>query len=257
MKGTPEMSVTPTGSTIPLETISATLMCGFQLVPRVRTALLELGDNVSIADVRSFLNGGSGGSGPLVSVARTKYERDSLSNGYSQLIAAIEKSRRPGRARSARLAWIIADSRMTRETEIDPQTVGRIAELELDAQLGSDYQNWLPWMSLGMVNHFRRWRQPRIRTMRRAMFKLSAGSDAALPWEAGYSRWQGQLPMQALYRHEPSRLLEETVAAFSSLGLTSINDLRCCHPDAVAASKAKGQPLFVLYRVLEQEGTSG
>ena len=89
------------------------------------------------------------------------------------------------------------------------------------------------------------------------MFKLSAGSEAALPWESGYTTWQRQLPMQALYRHEPSKLLDEALAAFSSLGLTSINDLRCCHPDAVAASKAKGQPLFVLYRMLEQEGLSG
>ena len=236
-------------------TLPATLLCGFPLVPRVRTELLKHGEDVSLADVRRFVNGG-GGSGPLVSVARTDYERDSLSNGYSRFMSATEESRRLGRARSEKLAWIVADSRLTPEVEVDSRTADKIVELELDTQLGSDYERWLPWMSLGMVNLLRRWRQPRIRTIRRAMFKLSAGSEAALPWESGYATWQRQLPMQALYRHEPSRLLDEALAAFSSLGLTSINDLRCCHPDAVSASKAKAQPLFVLYRELEQEGLS-
>ena len=246
----------PADSSMPLERLPATLLCGFQLVPRVRTALLELGEDLSLADVQEFLNGG-GGSKPLESVARTNYERDSLTDGYSRFMSATEEGRRLGRARSKKLAWIIADSRLTPATEVDPRTVEKIVDFELSAQLGSDYQSWLPWMSLGMVNLFRRWRQPRIRTIRRAMFKLSAGSEAAMPWDGGYPTWQGQLPMQALYRHEPSRLLEEALAVLSSLGLTSINDLRCCHPDAVSASKAKGQPLFVLYGVLEQERSSG
>lgn len=249
-----EVPDSPAGS-MPLEGLPAYLLCGFQLVPRVRTALLELGEDVSLADVRKFLND-AGGSEQLVSVASTDYERDSLSDGYSRFISATEEGRRPGRARSEKLAWIIADSRLTLETKVDARTVNRIAEMDLKAQLGSDYQSWLPWMSLGMVNLFRRWRQPRIRTIRRAIFKLSAGAEAALPWEAGYATWQRQLPMQVLYKHEPSRLLDEALAALSSLGLISINDLRCCHPDAVSASKAKGQPLFVLYRVLEQEGLS-
>ena len=166
---------------------------------------------------------------------------------------SVEMTARLG---SKKLAWIIGDSRLTPEMEVNVPTVETIADLGLDAQLGSDYQSWLPWMSLGIVNLLRRWRQPRIRTIRRAMFKLSAGSEASLPWEAGYAPWQRHLPMQALYRHEPSRLVDEALAAFSNLGLTSINDLTCCHPDAVSASKAKGQPLFVLYRVLEQDGPS-
>ena len=85
------------------------------------------------------------------------------------------------------------------------------------------------------------------------MFKLSAGAEAPFPWEAGFATWQRYLPMQTLYKYEPSRLLDEVLTAFSGLGLASINDLRCCHPNAVSASKAKGQPLFVLYRFLEQE----
>ena len=248
----PEM---PAGLSMALERLPATSLCGFQLVPRVRAALLEIGDEVSLSDLREYLNG-DGRSESLISVARTKYERESLLDGYSRFISATEEGRRLGRATSQKLAWIIGDSRLTPGMEVNVPTVDRIADLGLDAQLGSDYQSWLPWMSLGMVNLLRRWRQPRIRTIRRAMFKLSAGSEASLPWEAGYATWQRQLPMQTLYRHEPSRLVDDALAALSSLGLASINDLRCCHPDAVSASKAKGQPLFVLYRVLEQEGSS-
>ena len=240
-------------STIPIGRLPATLLCGFPLVPRVRAALLKLGDEVSLSDLQKYLNGGST-SKPLVSIAKTKYEQESLKQGYSQFISAAEDGLRLERARSDKLAWIVADSRLTPTMGIDSRTVDRIAELGFSAQLGSDYQSWLPWMSLGMVNLFRRWRQPRIRTIRRAMFKFSAGSEIAFPWETGYPMWQRHLPMQALYRHEPMRLLDEVLAAFYSLGLRSINDLRCCHPDAVSASKAKERPLFVLYRVLEQEG---
>ena len=246
---------TPAGLSIALERLPATILCGFQLVPRVRAALMEIGDEVSLSDLQKYLNC-DGSSEPLISVARTKRERESLLDGYSRFISATEEGRRLGRARSKKLAWIIGDSRLTPEMEVNVPTVETIADLGLDAQLGSDYQSWLPWMSLGIVNLLRRWRQPRIRTIRRAMFKLSAGSEASLPWEAGYAPWQRHLPMQALYRHEPSRLVDEALAAFSILGLTSINDLTCCHPDAVSASKAKGQPLFVLYRVLEQDGPS-
>ena len=245
----------PAGSPIPIERLPATLLCGFRLVPRVRAALLGLGDEVSLSDLHEYLSGASA-SEPLVSVAKTKYEKESLLEGYSQFITAAEDGFRLGRAKSEKLAWIIGNSRLTPALELDSRTVDRIAGLGFVAQLGSDYQSWLPWMSLGMVNLFRRWRQPRIRTIRRAMFKLSAGSEDPFPWEAGFATWQRHLPMQVLYRHEPSRLLDEVLAAFSSLGLTSINDLRCCHPNAVSASKAKGRPLFVLFRVLEQEGLS-
>lgn len=251
------MSASPSRSSpMQLDRLPATLLCGFPLVPRVRRALLELGEEVALSDVRQYLNG-EASSGPLASVASTAFERQSLGEGYSRFLSATKDGRRSGRAMSEKLAWIIADSRLTSGMAIDSQTVDRIAQLGLDAQLGRDYQSWLPWMSLGMVNLFRRWRQPRIRTLRRAMFKLSAGSEAALPWEAGYPLWQRRLPMQALYKHEPSRLIDEALAVLSSLGLTTINDLRCCHPDAVTAAKAKGRPLFVLYRVLEQEGNSG
>ena len=249
---TPEI---PADSLILMERLPATLVCGFRLVPRVRAGLLELGDEVSLSDLQKHLNG-DGASEPLASVAKTKYERDSLRGGYSQFIAAAEDGLRLGRARSERLAWIIANSRVTPAMELDSPTVDRIAELGFVAQLGNDYPSWLPWMSLGIVTLFRRWRQPRIRTIRRAMFKLSAGAEVTFPWEPGYETWQRNLPMQALYRHEPSRLLDEVLAAFSSLGLKSINDLRCCHPDAVSASKAEGRPLFVLYRVLEREKLS-
>ena len=245
----------PGNSTTSLERQPAALLCGFRLVPRLRAALLEVGDEISLQDLQKYLNG-ENTSEPLVSIAKTKYERESLLLAYSRFMTAVEDGLRMGRARSEKLAWIVGHSRLTPAMEIDSRTIDRISELGLSAQVGSDYQSWLPWMSLGIVNLFRRWRQPRIRTIRRAMFKLSAGSEADFPWEPGYATWKRHLPMQALYRHEPSRLLDEALAALSSLGLTSINDLRCCHPDAVHASKAQARPLFTLYRLLDQDGLS-
>ena len=249
---TPEI---PAVSLIPMERLPAASICGFRLVPRVRKKLLALGDKVSISDLKNHIQAACI-TEPLASVATTIYEKRSLIEAYLHFTAAAKEGRRVGRARSEKLAWIIPDSRLTPAMELDSPTVDRIAELGCVTQLGNDYQCWLPWMSLGITNLFRRWRQPRIRTIRRAMFKLSVEAEANFPWEPGYATWQRNLPMHAIYRYEPSWLLEESLAAFSLLDLKSVNDLRCCHPDAVAASKAKGQPLFVLYRVLEQEDFS-
>ena len=243
-------------ASLPLEMLPATLLGGFRLVPRVRNALLELGEDVLLADVRKYLNG-AGGPASLVSVAGTDYERDSLSDGYSRFISAAKDGRRPlGGQRSENQLWIIADSQLTPKMKVNPRTVDKIAELELDAQLGDDYQSWLPWMSLEMVNLLGRWQQPRIATIERAMFtlsaRLSAGSAAVHhPWVAGYAKWKRQLPIQVLYCQRPSRSLDDALAELSRLGLTSINDLRCWHPEAVSASKAEERPLFVLRKVLE------
>lgn len=249
---TPEIAAeTP----IPMERLPASSICGFPLVPRVRKRLLALGDKVSLSDLRKHIQAACI-TEPLASTATTIYEKKSLIEAYLQFIATAEDGRCLGRARSQKLAWIIPNSHLTPAMELDSPTVDKIAELGFVTQLGNDYQSWLPWMSLGIVNLFRRWRQPRIRTIRRAIFKLSAEAEATFPCEPGHATWQRHLPMQALYRYEPSRLLEEALVAFSSLGLKSVNDLRCCHPNAVSASKAKGQPLFVLYRLFEQEGSS-
>lgn len=251
------ISEVPPGGPITIEHLPATSLCGFRLVPRVRAALLELGGEVSLLDLQKFLNG-ERVSEPLVSVARTNYEKESLREGYNRFIAAAEAGSREGRATSNKLAWIIGDSWLkTPSLELYSWTIDRIEELGFDEQLGAEYKEWLPWMSLGIINLFRRWRQPRIRTIRRALFKFSAGTKEPFPWDTGFPTWKRHLPMHTLYRHEPSRLLEEVLAAFSILDLSSINDLRCCHPEAVAASKSKERPLFVLYRELEKDSLLG
>ncbi len=237
-----------------MKRLPASAICGFQLVPRVRKRLLELGVRVSLSDLRKHIQAACA-TEPLASTATTIYEKESLIRAYSQFITTAEDGHRLGRAGSEKLAWIIPDSHLTPTMELDLPTVDKIAELGFATQLGNDYQSWLPWVSLGIANLFRRWRQPRIRTIRRAIFKFKA--DANLPCELGRTTWPQHLPMQALYRHEPSQLLKEALDAFANLGLKSVNDLRrCCHPDAVLASKAKERPLFVLYRVLGQEDSS-
>lgn len=238
-----------------LERVPAASVAGFRLVPRVRTALLDLPNQVSLSNLQESLTNGKK-RGPFASVANSDYELKSLADGYSRFVDAASDGRRDGRAKSARLAWIVPEARLTEGLELDSLALDAIRELGIEADIGSDYNNWLPWVSLGMINLLRRWRQPRIRTIRRAMFKLCSNPERSLPWETGYQTWERQLPMQALYMYEPTRLLEGALAAFGDLELISINDLRCCHPDAAAASKASRRPLFALYRALGRTTTS-
>ena len=232
----------------------AASVAGFKLVPRVRTALLDLPAQVSLAIVRESLTNGEM-VGPLSSVANSHYELRSLADGYCQFVDAAERGQRDGRVKSSKLAWVVPDARLTESLELDSLAVDTIGELGIGADIGNDYNSWLPWVSLGMINLLRRWRQPRLRTIRRAMFKLCSGPERSFPWEAGYATWERHIPMQALYMHEPTPLLDGALTAFRNLELTSINDLRCCHPDAAAASKANGRPLFALYRALGRSST--
>lgn len=242
----------PANSSVPFNRLPAALLSGFPLVPRVRSALRKLEEGISLVDVQRYLSG-NGDSDLLKEVARTEYEKQSLADGYARFISTTEESCGLGRSKSEQLTWIIPNSRLTTEMEIDSQTTDMIAKAGLYSQLGQNYQSWLPWVSLGIVNLLRIWRQPRVRTLGRAMFKLSGGGTAAHPWDAGYVNWQLQLPMHTLYKYEPSPLVEGALSAFSNLGLTSINDLRCCHPEAVIAAKRSDQPLFTLYRMLRKD----
>lgn len=99
---TPEMHV---NSVTSLERQPAALVCGFRLVPRLRAALLEFGDEISLRDLQKYLNEECA-SEPLVSIAKTKYERESLLEAYSRFMAAVEDGLRTGRSKSDKLAWI-------------------------------------------------------------------------------------------------------------------------------------------------------
>ena len=180
-----------------LARMPAASVAGFKLVPRVRTALLDLPSEVSLSDLRKSLANGEMG-GPLTSVASSSYELRSLADGYSRFVDAAEDGRREGRARSAKLAWIVPDARLTENLELDPLALDTIRELGIGRDIGNDYDSWLPWVSLGMINLLRRWRQPRLRTVRRAMFKLCSGPERSFPWEAGYATWERQIPWPRL-----------------------------------------------------------
>lgn len=232
--------------------LPASSLCGFVRVPRVRDALLKAGDQFSILEAVDS-KGTEDRANKLLSLAKSKYERESLQSGLGAFLLAAVDSRQSGRSSSEKLAWVVSADRLTRQMGLDFRTIQTIDEYELAADLGYEYRNWLPWLSLGMVNLFRRWRRPRISALHRALFKLFENMDFDYPWETKYPSSKHQLPLQVLYRHEPSKKVYEVLTILSNWGLRSINELRCLHPDAIAASKAKSQPIIRLYRVLEAE----
>ena len=63
-----------------------------------------------MSELHEYLNGGIA-SEALMSVAKTKYEKESLMEGYSRFIAAAEDGCRLGRARSENLAWLVDKNR--------------------------------------------------------------------------------------------------------------------------------------------------
>ena len=242
----------PTACPADLLSLPAASICGFKLFPRVRAALLGLGPDVRFVELRAFLAAVSARTG-IERAARTERERELVLDRYERFLEAASESARPGRAQSPKLAWIVPDAWLNLGYLVRRGLVEKVErEGAATGYLRSDYHEWLPWMSLGIVNLLRRWRRPRVNAVRRSLFKLAVAraGTGAYPWEPAFPSAVRRLPMQTLYQYEPTDLLEGAIEAFVDLGLRSVNDLRCCHPDAVIAAKAEDKPLFALYRVL-------
>ena len=233
-------------------------ICGHPLPARVTNGLLRLRD-VSLLQLYLFLAGEEVPA--LQPVVRTEYQRTRVVRAYKAFYAALLQSRRRGRVRSERVAWIIPDHYLTSSARVNhlrAQLTTTIRyQLGLATTLRNDIFDWLPWTSLAIVACLRRWRAPRVRAIRRATFKLThdfaADAVAAGPWEPGFPRDAGTIPLQALYQYEDTKLIEDSIRCFNELGLTCVNDLRFLHPDAVAAAKDADQALLKLYRALRRD----
>ena len=234
-------------------------ICGCPLPARITNRLLRLRD-VSLMELYICL--AAGRLPELRHVVATSYERARVIDAYKRFHAALLASRRRGRARSDTLAWIIPDGYLNSASRVSRDRRAFLMG-DIQRELGFRHTSenileWLPWMSLGMVASLRRWRTPRIRAVRRALFKLGKDLDSSAtafgPWEPTFAAGVRPIPFLALYQYESTRLLEDSLRRFEELGLTCVNDLRFLHPDAVAAAKEPCQPLLKLYRALRRDG---
>ena len=221
--------------------IQSRLRCGsisgFLPSSRIANGLMDLTD-ISVADLYLYLKGWSEETN-LDKIVRTKRDHNVITTAYDKFYNSFIASIRPGRAISTKIAWIIPD-----------ECLGALQKG------GAEARQWLPWMSLAIVNILQRWRSSRISRLRRAIFKLAvdldADTNAFYPWEPTFDSHNRIVPMEALYQYERSRLTRASLQEFVTLGLTSINDLRCLHPDAVACAKSRRRPLQSIYQDLNR-----
>lgn len=237
--------------------LSCASLCGYDIPPYVARNLLDL-RHVSLLELYLYLQRPTGHS-PLATAINTHHRRERVTAAYCAFSGVLSASRPVGRAHSKKLAWIIPEDylssgRRLRKSHIPKLITGIVHAFDDPRHAGKDIVAWLPWLSLSMANNLRRWRSPRINAVRRTMFKLAAalaaGTNSFYPWSSNYPKELSQLPIYALCQYETSRLTVATVRTLDHLGLTTIADLRCLHPDAVTCAKLKGQPLLKLYRHL-------
>ena len=238
-------------------------ICGFSLPPRIIAGLLAC-DEVTALDLYLYLRGRHRDTG-LVNVVRTQYEHDAVTRAYARFYEMLMAPRMYRRSASEKLAWIVPDTHV-RHTDSAKVTrgVGRVEVLNavresvgVDPYDDREILEWLPWMSLGVATRLRGWRSARISMLRRALFKLAgdlnAGTAGFYPWEPEFSPDARGAPLCTLYQYEACQLMRNSIDALHATGLTSVDDLRCLHPEAVAVAKAQGQPLLILYRLLRRQ----
>ena len=187
--------------------------------------------------------------------ARNKPDRTQLIEICDRYWLSMRESNRPGRAKSAEIAWIVPDGILDLESRVIRRPI-EIEGLEYwDRKACSHYYDWLPWLSLEVVNLIRNWKLPKINAVRRTIFKFfklfDVNGGAKYPWECETDSDLVTTPMEALYQFEPVATLEKALYDLKVRGkLWSINDLRCLHPEAVGYMKRTDRPLNKLFRDL-------
>ena len=232
-------------------------ICGLGLSPRLMKELVDL-RNTSLLELFFFLRYGLVDRGLSIAI-RTDADREIARDAYVQFQELLLNCHRDGRALSGRIEWIIPSDYSNQPQEIDGRLVGLVAShfgrafgQDIWEEMQKQVWEWLPWMPLSVIRHLRMWRGPKINTLRRAVFKLSGDveyiEDAFYPWDPTLAQAIRLIPIQALYQYEPSSATLAAIHALRDCNLISINDLRCLHPDAVAAAKHQDQPLLQIYR---------
>ena len=239
-------------------------ICGFDLIPRIVKGLLPIRD-VSLLELYFHLEYGSKND-RLTTIIKTDHDHQVVKTAYAQFHEALLVSRRSGRHSSDKIEWIIPRDYTINRNQIDSFDAAVITDV-LKWSFGSrvyaesiatDVGEWLPWMPLAVVKHLRTWRSSKINSLHRALFNLARDIDktanACYPWEPAFSPEARFIPIQTLYQYETSSVTLGGINALRDCGVTSINDLRCLHPSAVAAAKKADQPLLQLYRCLDATG---
>lgn len=235
-------------------------ICGFNLIPRIANGLLRI-RGVSLLELYFYLEHDIDDD-RLSAIVKTGQDRQLVKAAYAQFHDALLRSRRDGRLSSDNIEWVVPRDYTRNRNQIDrieAAEITRVLERSFgkgtySGNIAEDAHEWLLWMPLAVVTHLRTWRAPRINSLRRALLKLARDTDkvasAYYPWEPAFNPETRFIPIQALYQYEPNSLTLGSIKALRDCGLTSINDLRCVHPNAVTAAKNPDQPLLRLYRSL-------
>lgn len=213
------------------KTLSCGAICGFDLPRFVADRLLKL-HQVSLIDLSHYLVFNERNDRLSTIIRRSDYRK--VYTAYIKFLKTLRRSSRYGRPSSNRIKWIVPTPQMQRQ---------RI--------YSSDDDVWCHWMPLAVVQLLRRWQPRRINSLRLALSRLAqdiGGQKVYYPWFPTFNLETRFVPIHALYQYEPSSLTLGGIKALHNCGLTSINDLRCLHPHAVAAAKDPTQPLLQLYR---------
>ena len=234
-----------------LKRLPSSLVCGFTLPPRLRKNLLKSSNKISFYELYThFVKrpqiARDKRSISIYFIASSEYERNLLTEACTTFRDNMRKSRNMIRPDSDKLAWIIPSNLLAPEAHTgkryfdDPKLI-EILTSGTSKDITTEYEEWLPWISLGIVTLLRRWRTPRINAIRRTIFKLAkyvnGGSGAFYPWESNFDTNTGHIPIQALYQFETTKLMEDTISDLTTLGLFSINHLRFLHPNAISLAQ--------------------
>ena len=229
-------------------------ICGSNLPTSINEKLLAQRRYVSLYDLNVFLCQGSPNA--RLASSFSDLERRSLLDALSIFDDAASNSKRVHRVQSDTIPWVVPNDLPA--TEIPSSYYLRILQslgLSTDTSDLIEMNDWLPWISLDIASQLNSWPSTKSNSIRRTIFRLSQHlgglADAAYPWIPDFPQEIATLPIHALYQFDPNAAMRDAVRTLISIGLSSVNDLRCLHPTAVAHAKHAEKPLVKLFIALD------
>ena len=227
-----------------LRNLRLSFLLGPEFRGQYRDQVMGIGHSFTIRDVDHFLSR-SHQSLQLFATFNTRTRRTRLQQAVNRFDDAVLKWR-DGRRRDTRVKWIAGHSLSAPDLsyyfkEIDSifRSLGGIREDR--PQLFVEIKQWLPWVSVELINKIRAMTAAEMGLVRRSLARaaqyLGLQSDM-YPWTPGFDGNMAELPIHSLYQFEPTTLALRTMNTLQSVHCSNLGHLAVFHPEAWKAIHA-------------------
>jgi len=227
-----------------IDTLPIPFLCGPEFLGKQKERVLSLGKKFSVNDLKQLLHTGIGQArlaDTFNTIGRIE-QADEAVDRFSNAAITWET----GERRDSRVTWIVPDEFMSSDLSIHPAGGDLLLKvLRNDNQLreletNSGFQQWLPFLSLELMNVMISLRPDDLSVLQKMLLKASQyakGSQVLGPWDSSFPQTLQSLCLYSLYQFEPTSQALDLLMQLYGACCTNIGHLVAFHPEACRLSR--------------------